>query len=621
MNFTPKVFTMERVYKLSKEEVWGLLADNDRMNQYIGLFPVSFSTVKKEGQGVFYREASATAAGMVKMKWQELPFQWEEFKEYRIERRYISGPLKYYSWTIELFDNVESTEEKQTTVRLTAEFTPKDLLGIASIYAIAVQSMKKALNYLDDFITSGAQKLHEAPQKTAKHKVDLEELERLEKILKNWQIEDKKIELLHRYLVEKSDHDVALMEPFVLAEQWQVDRDEVLSLFLYATKAGILNLSWNMICPNCRVSKSATTSLSGLTADFHCDLCGINYDASFDQFVELQFSVHPAIRKAYAEVYCVGAPIITPHVKVQKIIERGKSARFPVPESEGKWRLRVLQTNEMVNVERAATETETSLGFTAAGWSESRLLPVSELTVHNSSERDIVAVLEQADWSENAVTAAKVTAMQEFRDLFSSEILSPGQQIGIDHVTILFTDLQGSTSLYETVGDANAYGQVNKHFDYLTNWIGKNKGSVVKTIGDAVMAVFHLPEDGLRAALDIQQNLMEFNKDKEGPISLKVGLYSGPAIAVTSNDRLDYFGRTVNLAARIQGQGAGGDIIISRDYLEQPKLRAIVEREGNRVTTFPAKLKGIEEQVELVRVCVGEADILKERNRELKVLA
>ena len=130
----------------------------------------------------------------------------------------------------------------------------------------------------------------------------------------------------------------------------------------------------------------------------------------------------------------------------------------------------------------------------------------------------------------------------------------------------------------------------------------------MKTIGDAVMAVFHLPEDGLRAALDIQQNLVEFNKGKEEPIILKVGLYSGPAIAVTSNDRLDYFGRTVNMAARIQGQGTGGDIIISRNYLDQPKLRAIVERGGNQVETFPAKLKGIEEQVELVRVCVGEAE-------------
>lgn len=607
MNLAPKVFTMERVYELSKEQVWGLIADNDRMNQYIGLFPVNFSTVKKDGEGVFYREAGAKAAGLVPMAWQEFPFQWEEFSNYRIERRYIKGPLKYYTWNVELFENTGNSGQKQTTVRLTAEFTPKNLVGLASIYAVAVPSTTKALDYLDDFLKSGAKELHEAPQKSASPKLDLEELERLEAVLRNWPVDGEHVELLHRYLTEKSDHDVALMEPVRIAEQWQQDADGVLRLFLYATKSGILNLSWNMICPNCRVSKSAQGSLSSLSGNFHCDLCGINYDASFDQFVELHFSVHPAIRKAYAEVYCVGAPIITPHVKVQKIIKRGMSVRIPVPDTEERWRLRVLQSNEMVSVERAEGNRATAIGFSADGWTESHLVPVSEITVHNSSGRDIVAVLEQADWSKNAVTAAKVTAMREFRDLFSSEVLSPGQQIGIDHVTILFTDLQGSTSLYETIGDANAYGQVNKHFDFLSQWIGSNRGSVVKTIGDAVMAVFHLPEDGLRAALEIQQNLVEFNSDKKDPIVLKVGLHSGPAIAVTSNDRLDYFGRTVNLAARIQGQGTGGDIIFSRDYLEQPKLRALLEQDGVELEAFPARLKGIQGEVELVRVCVGEA--------------
>src|SRR5690606_38098671 len=179
MNFAQKVFSMERVYDLSKEHVWGLLADNDRMNQYIGLFPVSFSTVKKDGQGVFYREASATAAGLIPMLWKELPFQWEEFKYYRIERRYIRGTFSFYTWTLELFENPEGPERNQTTVKLTMEFTPKNLLGVAAIYEVALPTMKKAMDYVDDFLNSGVAELHEAPQKAARHKVDLEELERL----------------------------------------------------------------------------------------------------------------------------------------------------------------------------------------------------------------------------------------------------------------------------------------------------------------------------------------------------------------------------------------------------------------------------------------------------------
>ena len=609
MKYATKKYVIEREYPLSKEQIWALLADNNRLNLYIGLFPVKFSNAKKEETGIFYREAFAKVGGVIPLRWQEFPFQWEENKSYEVERRYLSGPIKHFNGGIGLLDGGEGSPGT-TKVRLFAEFVPQNLIGLAAIPITGHKSMLNTFAYIDEFLAGETQDLFNAPQKKANHQVDIVELEQLETVLRNWPVEPENVALLHTYIVEKSDHDVAHMEPVRIAEQWQVETDEVLRLLLYATKSGILNLSWNMICPNCRVSKSEQTSLSRLTIQFHCDLCGINYDASFDQFVELNFSVHSSIRKAYAEVYCVGGPMITPHVKAQKVILQGASVRFPVPLHEEELRLRVLQANDQVVLEGTSDAAEASITYTDAGWSEEQVPQASEIIVYNASGQDILVALEQAAWSKNTITAAKVTAMQEFRDLFSSEVLSPGQQIGIDHVTILFTDLQGSTSLYETVGDANAYGQVNKHFDFLTKWIGNNRGSVVKTIGDAVMAVFHLPEDGLRAALQIQENLVEFNESKEDPIVLKVGLHSGPAIAVTSNDRLDYFGRTVNLAARIQGQGTGGDIIFSRDYLDQPKLRALVEQEGVRMEAFPAKLKGIEGQVELVRVCVGESATL-----------
>ncbi|HSJ38182.1 MAG TPA: adenylate/guanylate cyclase domain-containing protein [Planococcus sp. (in: firmicutes)] len=609
MKYATKKYVIEREYPLSKEQIWALLADNNRLNLYIGLFPVKFSNAKKEERGIFYREAFAKVGGVIPLRWQEFPFQWEENKSYEVERRYLSGPIKHFIGGVELLDGGEASPGT-TKVRLFAEFVPQNLVGLAAIPLTGHKSMLNTFNYLDEFLTGESQELFNAPQKKANHQVDLVELERLEAVLRNWPVETENVSLLHTYIAEKSDHDVAQMEPVRIAEQWQVETDRVLRLFLYATKSGILNLSWNMICPNCRVSKSAQTSLSQLTSQFHCDLCGINYDASFDQFVELNFSVHPSIRQAYAEVYCVGGPLITPHVKAQKVIGQGASVRFPVPVHAEELRLRVLQANDRVALEGDSDATEAAITYTDAGWSEERVSQASQIVVHNASSSDILVALEQAAWSKNTITAAKVTAMQEFRDLFSSEVLSPDQQIGIDHVTILFTDLQGSTSLYETVGDATAYGQVNKHFDFLTKWIGTNRGSVVKTIGDAVMAVFHLPEDGLRAALQIQENLVEFNRNKKEPIVLKVGLHSGPAIAVTSNDRLDYFGRTVNLAARIQGQGTGGDIIFSRDYLEQPKLRAMVEQEGVRMEAFPAKLKGIQGEMELVRVCVGAKEAI-----------
>ena len=60
----------------------------------------------------------------------------------------------------------------------------------------------------------------------------------------------------------------------------------------------------------------------------------------------------------------------------------------------------------------------------------------------------LAIVLEKREWDDKAVTAARVTAMQEFCDLFSSEVLAPGRQVAVESVTLFFSDLSNSTALY-----------------------------------------------------------------------------------------------------------------------------------------------------------------------------
>jgi adenylate cyclase len=611
MEFSAKKYVIEKEYPLTREAVWKLLGDTDRLNRFICLFPVQFSAAKKGKEDVFYREAVAKVAGLIPLTWKEYPFQWVENEAYTVERRYEDGPLKHFVGGIQLLDSDDSLIEgvSGTKVRLFGEFTPRNMIGKAAIPLTGLKSMNMTVKYIDDYLTASKDKHDDfSPKKSSPYKINSTELTRLEKALADMPVEKDYIGLLHRHLIEKMDHEVTQMKPIRIAQQWRVDPDEVLRLFLYATKVGILNLSWNLICPNCRVSKAEYSSLSQLQEQFHCDLCGINYDANFENYVELYFAVHPSIRRAYAQTYCVGGPMTTPHVKIQKVIEKGTAFKLTIPNYGEELRLRVLQANHAVTIEtmdKTPIENELAIEYHDKGWSQSSVsltTEVTPVTIHNSSSNDIVLVIEQAEWSNEVVTAAKVTAMQEFRDLFSSEVLSPGQQVGIENVTILFSDLQGSTSLYELVGDANAYGQVRRHFDFLTEWIAKNSGSVVKTIGDAVMAVFHTPEDGLKAALHIQKHVSEFNANGSDEIILKIGLYSGPAIAVNSNDRLDYFGRTVNIAARIQGQSAGDDIVFSQDYLNQESTHSLLQDENINIQPFRAELKGISGEVDLIRL-------------------
>ena len=200
-----------------------------------------------------------------------------------------------------------------------------------------------------------------------------------------------------------------------------------------------------------------------------------------------------------------------------------------------------------------------------------------ELRLVSQARRPLTFVIEARSWVRDALTADRVNAMQAFRDLFSDQTLRPGDEVGIGRVALMFTDLQGSTALYERVGDAAAYRLVRDHFAFLVATVREHNGALVKTIGDAVMASFSDPADAVRAALAVQAQVAGFNREQgDQHIVIKVGLHCGPCIAVTMNDRLDYFGSVVNMAARLEGQSAGGDIVLSTETHADPAVQELL---------------------------------------------
>lgn len=154
---------------------------------------------------------------------------------------------------------------------------------------------------------------------------------------------------------------------------------------------------------------------------------------------------------------------------------------------------------------------------------------------------------------------------------------------------------------YRFTGNGVLTDVVRLHFGFLRESISRNSGALVKTIGDAVMASFHDPLDALRAALDMHARIADFNADAgDDLISLKVGAHTGTCLAVTLNGRLDYFGQTVNLAARVQGLSHGNDIVLSEEMLRVEGARELLV--GYAIDTEAVELKGIHGAVRIHRV-------------------
>jgi class 3 adenylate cyclase len=167
---------------------------------------------------------------------------------------------------------------------------------------------------------------------------------------------------------------------------------------------------------------------------------------------------------------------------------------------------------------------------------------------------------------------------------------------------LLFTDLTGSTALYAAVGDAAAFRFVDDHFDVLRTAIAKAGGTVVKTMGDAVMAAFVDDATCASAAFACLEAFDAFRRKSAHAEStdLKLGVHGGPCYVVTANGALDFFGQTVNVAARLQGLAESGEVVMQAADFARLAESAKAERRVSE--PFQARVKGVTEPLTLVRV-------------------
>ncbi|MDP2587747.1 MAG: DUF5939 domain-containing protein, partial [bacterium] len=194
----------------------------------------------------------------------------------------------------------------------------------------------------------------------------------------------------------------------------------------------------------------------------------------------------------------------------------------------------------------------------------------------------------------------RLVTTQTFRDLFRSESIPSGNGLEFKNLTLLFTDLKGSTEMYRRIGDFKAYGIVREHFALLRTIVAKSGGAVVKTIGDAIMASFADPSDALEAATRMNREVKSVGMGED--LVLKIGLHTGPCIAVELNDRLDYFGQTVNVAARVQSAAAAGEIAVSPDIYASPRVRDVIAGAQLKAQKDAVSLKGVGSAVEIYRL-------------------
>jgi class 3 adenylate cyclase len=576
------------------EALWPLVSNTDRFNRDCGYPSVTLvppaelvdpasANGAQSGTVTNARRLRAKVMGIV-IEWEELAFEWIAPRRFAVERTYYSGPVAKMIMSCELAPRTGGG----TTLVYDMLITPASLMGrLALPFSIgkkAREVTERVFRRYDEFALSGLR----TSQLAQKPRLADGGLERLDSIRRALVEEAGQpaplVEKLNQFVATADDLATARIRPYALADDWRADRRDTLHLFLHATRAGLLDFSWDLVCPHCRGAKASQSALNRVKAQAHCDSCHIDFTANFDQSVELTFTPNAAVRPVVRADYCVGGPQVTPHVVAQQWLGPAAHCTMRLALAAGRYHVRArgLAEQNAFRVDPAGPAAM-RIDLGAPSSHEPAIAPGGELAVVNATDRAQFVIVEHLAWSDQATTAAEVTSQQLFRDLFSREVLRPGEQISVGSMTVVFTDLKNSTQLYQDIGDAPAFGRVLTHFEILKAAVAAENGCIVKTMGDAIMAVFPRSISAVRAILHAQRWLAapQVFSLPEGitvppsslqPLALKAGIHAGPCLAINQNDRLDYFGSTVNITSRLCGLCCGTDLVISSTVRADPEV-------------------------------------------------
>lgn len=468
---------------------------------------------------------------------------------------------------------------------------------------------------------------------------------RLNSIQKLVDIDQSVVEKFADFLVKAADEELFRMSPYRYAQQVDMDAKEAIDLFLYATHAGILEFSWGVLCPSCGAFLSAKSGLRWLRSGENCSLCALPFETNLDEDVEVAFTISPSVRTIRFHnledldfekdgMFVFFSTSIALNPNVHKVvhgsfhssyqIDAGATLKIEMDLENEHYILMAPVTHSTGHIPVAEGNQghETEFELLMDGQISPEISPLASgpatIHVHNrTKQKVVVGLLKEAQMAPHDnqtreypieplfsispyLRGKQLISNQIFRDLFHAESIPAGGGLEFKSMTFLFTDLKGSIAMYDRIGDFQAYSLVNAHFALLRGIIAAHGGAVIKTMGDAIMASFADPAGAVEAAQLMLREMKNLGLGED--LILKIGVHSGPTLAVSANNQLDYFGQTVNIANRVQSQANPGEIIITEPVYSASEVRDFLDAEKLSAAPEQATLKGVSEDISFLRL-------------------
>ncbi len=568
--------------------VWPIISDTSRMNRSLGTAEMTF--VEKDGK----LHGSAKPGG-VRHEWVELPWNW-------VAEQWLSNVRVYERGFMRVNYAIQKLEPLDGGTRLYLYFgvIPRGALGSAAI-KIGLPTIKKAYDRVLPQLAKQLDSLRPPILELAPPALAEDARGRLEagrKALLDEGLPAACVDKLVDYIRTGDDADLYRIQIRERARTWKLDEIDLLRTALHATRAGLLDLSWDTICPHCRGVRDENSRLSELEAEGHCEVCAVDFTTDVPEAVEVTFHVHPSIRDVPKKFYCAAEPALKEHVRVQHQLGPGETRTVRPPLAPGRYVLATGSARGWYLDVEAEGPSEVRWQPLPDG-SVVKAAPAPTIVLANDNAEPAVYRIARATWSDNALRPGMLLSFQEFRDLFSEDYIGADVKLAVGEQTLLFTDVVGSTAFYASRGDPGAFVEIKRHFDEVFAIVAKNRGAVVKTIGDAVMATFVSPVDAVRASQQIHQAFHPQREDT--PIRLRISLNTGPCIAVRLNANADFFGGTVNIAAKLQALAEGHQIAMSEATYRSAGVAELLAEQNATLEELTYESKALKDVVKVRR--------------------
>lgn len=554
-------------------ELWPVCALTDFLNQAVGMQATDNHYLTRD-YGSTWMHAQTKNAGLT-VAYEELPYEWEAPFRYQVERIHSKGPLKYLRFGVEL----AAVEADQTLLTCCIQF-----VSILPAPVAKLMINKEISRFMQVFRRLATQLASGTPALQAFFDTSAQSQALAADWARAWQAllpEPKVAAALADYLARAPEKMAYRLRPFELAHAYQLDPLEVLKACLLMSREGLLHLMWDCRCPGCKGPKESFRHLSELKDMAYCPTCAVNYGLAFDQNLELTFQPVASVRPTRELYFCAGSPGNTPHISWQQNFLPGQQRDFQLALTPGPYVMRSLSAaNEQILMLLPAGKTrEKAQNKLVLTLQQDQLLAQTptevillsagaELQIHNQNPYEATIMLENLQWQAQAVTAARVQAVQAFHDLFPDQVLGADEHLPLQ--SQIFLDI----SLLEH------HPEMDVHMGEIQAWLQ----SRVQLHEGALLAadrqftgVFASGYEALAATWEIQQELPELNLLYTLPLQLGLGIAQGPCEVYLQAGRLAYRGPAIEMARAAALRSDGRGIVVAESLLQASEMQDFLE--------------------------------------------